>query len=85
MGLALLRRSGGRRALGTRADWAAFEALHLASLASPHLRAGLTAAGVGKAARHLRALLGCDAIAITDGMRLVAWDGGGEARRRNVH
>jgi two-component system LytT family sensor kinase len=65
--------------LGSRADLASFETLHLASLASPALRGGLTAAGAGKAAKHLRALLGTEAVAITDGQRLLAWDGAGEA------
>ncbi|MGH3243912.1 MAG: sensor histidine kinase, partial [Spirillospora sp.] len=38
--------------------------------------AGLTEQGAQKAARHLRALLGCAALAITDGdRRLLAWDG----------
>jgi two-component system LytT family sensor kinase len=65
--------------LGSRADLASFETLHLASLASPALRGGLTAAGAGKAVKHLRALLGTEAVAITDGQRLLAWDGAGEA------
>ncbi|MEU4825515.1 histidine kinase [Actinomadura sp. NPDC023710] len=35
----------------------------------------MTEQGAQKAARHLRALLGCEALAITDGERLLAWDG----------
>jgi two-component system LytT family sensor kinase len=35
----------------------------------------LTEQGAQKAARHLRALLDCRALAITDGERLLAWDG----------
>ncbi|URN07440.1 histidine kinase [Actinomadura madurae] len=35
----------------------------------------MTEQGAQKAARHLRALLGCPALAITDGERLLAWDG----------
>ncbi|TDD70559.1 sensor histidine kinase, partial [Actinomadura darangshiensis] len=41
----------------------------------PAFRAGLTEQGAQKAARHLRTLLGCPALAITDGERLLAWDG----------
>jgi two-component system LytT family sensor kinase len=76
--VALRRFAGWRPALGTRADLASFETLHLASLASPALRAGLTEAGAGKAAKHLRALLGSRAVALTDGDRLLAWDGEGQ-------
>jgi two-component system LytT family sensor kinase len=76
---AVWRLTGSRRDLGTRADRATFDTLHTASLASPGLRGGLTAAGTAKAAKHLRALLGSEAIAITDGARLLAWDGAGEA------
>jgi two-component system LytT family sensor kinase len=69
----------GRRDLGSsRAERATFETLHTASLASPPLRAGLTAAGALKASRHLRELLGAPAIAITDGDELLVYDGVGE-------
>jgi two-component system LytT family sensor kinase len=64
--------------LGSQFDLASFETLHLASLASPDLRGGLTEAGAGKAVKHLRALLGTEAVAITDGQRLLAWDGAGK-------
>jgi len=74
----LRRFAGWRPALGTRADLASFETLHLASLASPALRAGLTEAGATKAVKHLRALLGSRAVALTDGDRLLAWDGDGQ-------
>ncbi|MGQ0632340.1 MAG: sensor histidine kinase [Sporichthyaceae bacterium] len=78
VGLGIRRFAPGRRDLGTNADLASFQALHLASLASPALRAGLTVAGTEKAARHLRTLLGSEAVAITDGQRLLAWDGTGQ-------
>jgi two-component system, LytTR family, sensor kinase len=68
----------GRRELGSPADRATFQTLHTASLAAPPLRAGLTEQGAQKAARHLRELLGSAALAITDGERLLAWDGTGE-------
>ncbi|MFB4315526.1 sensor histidine kinase [Actinomadura sp. 21ATH] len=61
--------------LGGPARRATFETLHTASRAAPALRAGLTGQGAQKAARHLRALLGSPALAITDGERLLTWDG----------
>ena len=67
-----------RRYLGTSADRATFETLHAASLAAPSLREGLTEPGAGRAVRHLRALLGTPALAITDRTGLLAADG--EAR-----
>ncbi|GAA4146621.1 sensor histidine kinase [Actinomadura keratinilytica] len=64
--------------LGGPAQRATFETLHTASRAAPALRAGLTGPGAQKAAPHLRALLGSAALAITDGERVLAWDGAGE-------
>lgn len=61
--------------LGGPVRRATFEMLHTASRAAPAFRAGLTEQGAQKAARHLRALLDCPALAITDGERLLAWDG----------
>lgn len=67
-----------RRAdLGTDADRATFATLHTASLAAPHLREGLTAPGAERAGRHLRALLGTPAVALTDATSTLAWDGAG--------
>lgn len=66
--------------LGTQAERATFATLHTASLAAPHLREGLGPAGAAKAVRHLRALLGTSAVAITDTTRTLAWDGPGETR-----
>ncbi|MBF8192217.1 histidine kinase [Nonomuraea sp. K274] len=69
----------GRRELGTSpAERATFETLHTASLAGPPLRAGLTADGAERASRHLRTLLGSAALAITDGERLLVYDGAGD-------
>ncbi len=56
--LPLLRAGRTRRFFGTPADRATYATLHAASLAAPPLRSGLTAAGAGKAVRHVRALLG---------------------------
>ncbi|MEV4673820.1 MULTISPECIES: sensor histidine kinase [Actinomadura] len=69
------RRQGRGGDLGGPARRATFEMLHTASRAAPAFRAGLTEQGAQKAARHLRALLDCRALAITDGERLLAWDG----------
>ncbi len=66
-----------RRDLGTPSDRATFTTLHTASLASPALRAGLTAASAERAVRHLRTLLGVPAVALTDTTGVLAWDGGG--------
>ncbi|GGU92821.1 signal transduction histidine kinase [Actinomadura cremea] len=72
------RRRGTGGDLGGPARRATFETLHTASRAAPAFRAGLTEQGAQKAARHLRALLGCPGLAITDGERLLAWDGEAE-------
>lgn len=70
---------------GTVAERATFETLHTAWSAAPPLRAGLDPATARKAAKHLRALLGTTALAITDDTRLLAWDGAGHAcHRRGV-
>jgi two-component system LytT family sensor kinase len=79
LALPLLRAGRTRRFFGTPADRATYATLHTASLAAPPLRSGLTAAGAHRAARHLRALLGTPAVALTDGEVLLAWDGAHEA------
>ncbi|MEV4217610.1 histidine kinase [Nonomuraea sp. NPDC049725] len=77
--IVLWRVMRGRRDLGTSpAERATFETLHTASLAGPPLRAGLTADGAQRASRHLRELLGSAALAITDGERLLVYDGAGD-------
>ena len=73
--LALWRGLRGRQAFGTAAERAAYTALHEASLAGPPLRQGLTAASAEKAVRHLHALLGTPAVALTDTAAVLAWDG----------
>ena len=78
----LWRRSDVRRtALGSEADRATFRALHNASLASPALRAGLTADSAERSLGHLRALLGTPAAALTDTSGVLAWDGVGPPPR----
>ncbi len=63
------------RGLGSEADRATFHTLHTASLASPALREGLNAGTVERSLRHLRALLGTSAVAITDTTGLLGYDG----------
>lgn len=69
------------RDLGTDAERATYHTLHTASQAGQHLRRGLNPAGATKAGRQLRALLGSDALAITDTTAVLAWDGAGEELR----
>ncbi|MFJ6076783.1 sensor histidine kinase [Pseudarthrobacter sp. NPDC092419] len=66
------------RELGTDAERATYHTLHAASQAGQHLRRGLNPAGAAKASRQLRALLGCEALAITDTAGVLAWDGAAE-------
>jgi two-component system, LytTR family, sensor kinase len=70
--------------LGTESDRATFRTLHTASLASPALREGLTAASAERSIRHLRALLGTRAVALTDTDSLLAWDGSGSHHSAQV-
>jgi two-component system LytT family sensor kinase len=64
-----------RRDLGTSAGRRTFTALHTAGLAAPGLREGLTEEGAQRAVRHLRALLGASAVALTDRAHTLAVDG----------
>ena len=61
--------------LGTEADRATFRTLHTASLTTPVLREGLTTDSAERAIRHLRDLLGVPAVALTDTVAVLAWDG----------
>lgn len=76
------RRLRGRRSFGTVAERATYAALHEASLAAPPLRHGLTPESAQRSARHLRALLGSDAVAVTDTEDLLAWEGIGTTHAR---
>ncbi|MEU7033758.1 histidine kinase [Streptomyces sp. NPDC046237] len=81
----LAARRGDRAAdldLGTPVERATFHTLHTASLAAPPLRAGLTEDTARKAARHLRSLLGTEALCLTDRSDVLAWDGPGESHHR---
>jgi two-component system LytT family sensor kinase len=87
--LLLARRlAKGTADLGGDAEQAAFRALHQANAAAPHLRGGLAAPAVVRAARPLRLLLGATAVALipsspnpADGENdtIVAFDGTGDA------
>jgi two-component system LytT family sensor kinase len=63
------------RELGTDAERATYETLHLASRAAKHLRGDMSEADAARAGRHLRSLLGADSIAIVMPGGLVAIDG----------
>ena len=69
------RLSRSQRDLGSDAERAAYATLHTASLASRHLRAGLTPAGASRASRHLRGLLRCETLLMTDTAAVLAWEG----------
>ncbi|MGB7981746.1 MAG: histidine kinase [Candidatus Nanopelagicales bacterium] len=71
----------GRARLGSEGDMATYRTLHVASLAAPSLRGGLTAKHAPRSAKHLRRLLGVQALAITDLAEVLAWDGVGERHR----
>lgn len=66
-----------RTPLGSASDRATFLTLHRASLAAPALREGLTGPSAERSVRHLRALLGTPALAVTDTAGCLAWDGTG--------
>ena len=71
-----------RTHLGSEADRATFRTLHTASLAAPALREGLTTPSAERSSRHLRALLGSPAVALTDTSGVLHWDGLGQPPRR---
>lgn len=74
--LLLARRlAGSGRDLGSDEERATYRALHEAGLAAVHLRGGLEAPDVGRAARHVRTLLGAPAVVFVGGGAIVAADG----------
>jgi len=81
---ALTRASRRRREFGSAVDRKTYDTLHTASRASQHLRDGLTPEGASKAARHLRAMLGAEAISLCDKDATLAWDGTGAHHRGEV-
>lgn len=86
VGYGLGRRTGARRE--EPAGNATFDTLHLAAMAAPYLRAGLARDSARRAVRHLRALVGTAALAVTSTDQVLAWDGAweppGDARTRDL-
>ena len=80
--MARMGRAWRRTHLGSDADRATFRTLHTASLASPALREGLTTTSAERSIKHLRALLGTPALALTDTVGPLAWDGTGQHHER---
>jgi two-component system LytT family sensor kinase len=71
----------GRARMGTEGQMATYRTLHIASQAAPALRSGLTQSAAQRSVKHLRSLLGVQALAITDGFSTLAWDGIGDKQR----
>src|SRR3954471_23229953 len=70
-----------RRGIAPAMQRATYDVLHTAALAAEPLRGGLTQASAGKAARHLRALVGAVGLSISDGTVCLAFDGRGGHHR----
>lgn len=77
VGLVLLLRRivGTSKDLGTEAEQATYQTLHLASRAAEHMRGGIDETDAALAVKHLRALLGCESLAIADRSGIIAIDG----------
>jgi len=71
----------GRSHMGTESQMATYRTLHIASLAAPALRGGLTEAAAARSVKYLRGLLGVEALGITDRFSTLAWDGTGDKQR----
>ncbi|MDQ1537335.1 MAG: two-component system, LytTR family, sensor kinase [Actinomycetota bacterium] len=78
------RASRRRDEFGSPVDRKTYDTLHTASLASQHLTEGLTPQGASKAAKHLRAMLGTQAVALCDKDSTLAWDGTGAHHKDEV-
>jgi two-component system LytT family sensor kinase len=74
---AVVRLRRGRRRIATTMQRATYDVLHTAALAAEPLRGGLTEASAGKAARHLRKLVGAVGLTIANADRCLAYDGRG--------
>ena len=61
--------------LGTDVEQATYQTLHLASRAAQHLRGGIAEGDATRAGRHLRALLGCETLALVDAAGHVTVEG----------
>ncbi|HEX2704710.1 MAG TPA: histidine kinase [Candidatus Lustribacter sp.] len=84
VGLRLLTRPASRRAFVSHGEQATYETLHTASLAARHLGEGLTPQGTAKAGKHLRSLLGVEALAFVDSTGVLSWDGAGANHRHDA-
>jgi two-component system LytT family sensor kinase len=73
-----------RGEFGSAVDRATYDTLHTASLASRYFRDGLTPQGASRAVKHLRAMLGTEAIALCDNASTLAWDGAGAHHQEHV-
>ena len=71
----LLRRMIASKDLGTDVEQATYQTLHLASRAAKHLRGGIAQGDAIRAGRHLRALLGCESLALVDPAGTVTVEG----------
>lgn len=84
-GVLLARRVRGRsRGFLSDTHRTTYETLHTAALAARHLGPGLSGEGAGKAARHLRQMLGTPALAFTTLSYAVTWDGIGRHHAATV-
>ena len=77
-----LQRRLRRRGFISPVDQATYSTLHRASLAARHLSTGLSSEAGDKAGKHLLALLGARALAITDRVDVLSWTGPGETLHR---
>ena len=73
-----------RRRFVSPVDRATYQTLHTVSLATRSLRDGLTPEGASRATRHLRSMLGSEAVAISDTGGTLAWDGAGTHHRGDI-
>ncbi|MEV0584719.1 histidine kinase [Nonomuraea sp. NPDC050310] len=74
-GLLAARRRPSPPPAGSWPGEAAFAVLHTAALAGPYLRGGLTRDGARRSVRHVRRLLGADAVALVSTEAVLATDG----------
>ena len=81
LGVLIARWVRGRSRMGTESQIATYRTLHIASLAAPALRGGLTESGTARSVKYLRGLLGVPGLAITDRFSTLAWDGIGDKQR----
>ncbi|GAA1959207.1 sensor histidine kinase [Agromyces allii] len=73
-----------QRELGTDAEQATYQTLHLASRAAAHVRGGFDGADAARAGRSLRTMLGCESLALIDPAGLVTVDGDSADELREV-